>query len=850
MKVTNTTVSIATAMLISTSHAALAAPASEACTLSGSTYTCDGTGNGAENETGDGFTVNVGVTGDINSSDTDEGIHLNDNNTISNNGTIQNVDDGIEVNDNNTITNNGLIDVENKGIIANDNNVIVNAAGATVRTDDGDAIDVNDGNTITNDGTIDSSDDDAIVVEDRNTVINNGDIFADYEGIEGEDNNTLINNGTITSNQHGMEGEDGNEIINNGSIVSDDEDGINVDDNNIVTNNGDIDADSDGISTEDDGDGNTIVNNGAIIAGDDGIEIDDDSENNTVTNNGTITADDDGINVDGDFNIITNNGTITSDDEGIEGNDLSTFSNIGTIIAGEIGISVDDNNTVTNTGSITAGEHGIELEDENTFTNDGMITSTGGNGVNAGSFNTILNNGTIVSETRNGIVVTGDGNTITNNGTITGVRGIFSKEERRPGPPRPRGPEAESLELSALRKINGTTVINNGTITGIDEGAIVFSGSSADSITNNGVLIGGDGTAVRMGEGSDTFIWQSNSQVTGSVEMGSGRDYLNVESADVIGVTRFNSLEDFEIAEGSAAIIEHVRGDDYDLYTGSPTMLASTGQMVGGLTHDLTRRMLNARQLPSIEVSQDAKTKAKKWWVAGNASFQRDNGQGFTQQSQNVTVGTVLGGFNVFFGLENATADLSDNTQSVDQQMVYLGASKAFEIGPKTDFVGLVILGATDSDYNTTGGSTSGNGTFGSVSGRVNYTTDSQFVLGAYAGYASHTTDAIATASGIGFTAQSSDSVFGGVDLRMPSIDYANGALLSPVISFGRVNGSADSVTMSAGGSTTTVAGTNTKQEFASIGLELDKNTWQGSAHVRFDTGKYLTLDLGFKTSF
>ena len=670
------------------------------------------------------------------------------------------------------------------------------------------------GGTYTCDGTgsgVDNSSGDDFTVNIGETgVIDSG-----SEGVRLDNRNTITNNGTIQDISEGIQVDNDNTITNN-NIIDVNREGILIRDNNVIVNNGTISAREEGITDEadnSDGDNNTITNNGTISSEEDeGIELDDE---NTITNSesGIITAYGEGIDVD-DRNTITNAGTITSMDNN--------------------GIEADDDNTITNSGTITASEYGLEIDDNNMVTNDGTITSTGGNGIRADDSNTIINNGAIVSETQNGILLSGDDNTITNSGSITGIRGIFSRDAGRP-------------------TRDNTTVVNNGTITGTDEAAIVFTTNGSDSITNNGILIGGDGTAVRMGAGSDEFIWQSNSQVTGIIEMGGGRDSLNVESADVIGVTRFNNLERFTIEEGSAAIVVQVGRNDYDLYTGSPTMLASAGQMVGGLTHDLTRRLLNTNNGPALDASVakgDAGAPSNNWWVSGNVTFQRDQGQGFTQTAQNITVGKALSGFDVFFGLENAEAKLSDNTQSVDQQMLYAGISKAFQINPNTEILGLALLGSTRSDYNSVGGSESGKGTFGSVSARVNYHTASEFIWGSYIGYASLNTDAISTASGVGFSSQSSDTKFWGLDLRMPSVVHKNGVAVSATLGMGRVSGSADSVVMSAGGQTTTVAGTSSNQTFASAGVDISKDKWQGSINVRFDAGNNATLDLGFKTSF
>lgn len=704
--------------------------------------------------------------------------------------------------------------------------------------------------------------------DDDSTITNNGTIDVTGEALRMDEGNTVVNNGTIRSGTEEaisddlaapLNGDD-NIITNNGTIETTgaDKNAIELDDDNTITNNasGTIKAiNGDAVKLDDD---NTVTNNGTITSisddgttGADGIEAD---HNNKITNNGTITALSEGIEVEGqnslaDGNTVTNSatGVITAGGKGILAKDYNIITNDGLIVSQDDGIEVDDNNTVVNNGTIVTDDsdgHGIVVSEDNTVTNNGTINSKKGEGVRVDNDgNTITNNGlitTLESQGENGIYVRKDDNTIINNGTILAYENGIKAD----------GDDDDDV-----------TITNNGLISSQDREAIDLSDNNDgdDMLTNNGALIGKGSTIVNLGGGNDTFTWQANSSVVSSdgtmppvVDMGdenNGNDHLLVDAADVIGTTRFNDLETYNIVAGSAAILEDLKDENFLLHTGSPTLLASTGEMVGSLTHDLTRRLLSSESgvTQGIQTTQGG-LGSGKWWVFGNASFQTDNGQGFSQESQNITLGKNIGGFNVFFGLENAQADLSDNTQSVEQQMVYVGATESFQASANMDIIGLALLGATSSDYTTPGGSMDGNGVFGAVSGRVNYPV-SDYVFGTYVGYAIHNTDPVATTT-ISFSSQSSDVFFGGLDFRAPTSELKNGMSLGAVFGVGFQNGSADAVTMSAGGGTTTISGTDSNQQFGSAGLDLTKGAATSSLRLRMAPGESFTVDLGFRISF
>jgi hypothetical protein len=599
------------------------------------------------------------------------------------------------------------------------------------------------------------------------------------------------------------------QIVNIGGsgIIDDADRGVRLDDDNTITNDGQIDVGDEGIDV---GDSNTIVNNGLITSADDrGIKARDDNE---ITNNGSIDADKPGIEAEDD-NTIINNGSITSDgDRGIEVKDLNniTIGATGVIGSGDIGIKADNDNTITNAGLIDAdgGDgDGIEVGDDNDIT----IGATG----------------SIIAE-RRGIHLDGDDNTVTNNGSI------LSEHD---------GIDGEGKDRA--------TIVNNGVIESTEKKAIEL-GNDDDHVTNNGQLISSDDTTVNLGDGDDTFVWQANADVSGEVNMGGDTDRLEVEFADVIGSTTFRSLEDEEnITAGSAAILEGLGGDDYILHTGSPTVLASSGSMVGALTHDLTRRLLNFRgEVPQAAQVSKSTNGSNPWWVMGGVSYQEDVGHGFSQQHKNLTFGKDVRSFNIFFGYDNATADMIGNSQSVDQQMLYVGATKFVQLSDNLELKGLAILGGISARFDGSGGTTDERGRFGSVAGRLNYvTTTSGYALGSYAGYSGSSLGELSLGD-ITFDSDNSQTFFGGIDMRTPTHVFESGAGMNAVFGLGFQSGNAGTVAMSAGGTTINFDGADTEEQFGIIGVDFSLDAIAASLRFRVSEGASAETSLWIRTEF
>ena len=426
------------------------APASAQCQQTGSTVTCSGTDN-------DGFQAGAGVnqlTVDVQTGATVNNlgaiaIHVNDLNTVTNNGAINAGNDGtgIFAGNNNTITNaaTGTITIGNSigapsfGIVMGDNNTLVNLGTIQVGTGCGcgiGGISAGNNNIITNVGPITGGDSAfGMMVGDGNTITNSGAISVGLGGvgISAGSGNTITN---IASG-----------IITVGDSPGFGSAGIAVQDNNIISNLGTIQVGSTpgfgfpttGILASN---GNTITNGGSIIGGElaAGMYV---LDNNVITNRGWITFGQDSVGIFAqDTNTITNaaGGIITVGDAvnagafGISAGSDNTITNLGQIIVGSdcgclgvAGIAVDSGNTIVNGGNITVGSFGfgIDARDGNTIVNNGTI-KVGDNsaGVQLGSDNVFTNNGTVRAGAFGASVVScgfcAQNNTVVNNGTLDG----------------------------------------------------------------------------------------------------------------------------------------------------------------------------------------------------------------------------------------------------------------------------------------------------------------------------------------------------------------------------------------------------------------------------------------------
>ena len=659
--------------------------------------------------------------------------------------------------------------------------------------EEGDGFTVNIGRSgaISENGTV-------IDLGNNNIISNGGSLESDTRrGIRVVDGNTITNNGSIDVKTVGIEANDENTIVNGAAakILTDGKDGrgIFVDDRNEVINSGLIETERD-----------------------EGVEADDD---NRITNevNGFIRVEDrHGIFI-GDRNIVLNKGLIEVDDNGIEadgdGNENTiSISATGVIIAGDAGVMISggDGNNIDVAGTIRSEEYGIEVDgggDDNTIT----ITSSG----------SVDSEGLGI---RFGEGFGSKDNVIINNGSINSMNdGIGGGGER-------------------------LTIRNNGTIESSDQRAVdVFVDETY--LFNNVRLISGKDETVRLGSGDDTFTWQAYSFVSGDVDMGDGDDRLVVEAAEVFGSTFFEGLETAEVADGVFAILEEVGSGEFNLHTGSATILGASGALTGSLASDFAGQALSSGASTSAagQVSRGNGT-SDVWWVSAGGATKADTGNGSSQGSQNLTFGRTIGEYEVFFGYSQASADITGTTDSVDQTTFYLGASSSLQINEDLVLKGTAVLGRANADYALSLGPTSASSTFGTAAGRLNFTRNG-YVMGAYAGYSrSSLTDL--TVGSITFASDDSSSVFGGVDVRTATYVTNNGLELNAVLGLGFQNGKGGTVTMTTGGTSESFLGADTEQQFGLLGVDFAAGWLSGGLAVRAPSGGSAQTSLWVRTEF
>ncbi|MDJ0848014.1 MAG: autotransporter domain-containing protein [Myxococcota bacterium] len=509
-----------------------ATPAEAQCSQVGNTVNCIGNDpNGFDAGVTQDLDVNV-LPGATVQNPAGSALRLNDGNTVDNAGTLTNVaDDGINAGSGNVVVNGGT--------------------GSITAADDG--VEVGDGSDVTNDGTIDAGDDgiqaSATVPGQVNRITNAGSITAGDDGIEAGSDDVVTNTGTgsITAAGDGIEAASDSEITNQGSITA-----------------GDGAGNGHGVSTT--GSGNTIRNEGvgALIdtasnSGGNGIDA---GDREVIVNAGEIDAADVGINA-GSFNSITNTvqGSIDTGtdatDHGIQAVDRNTIRNAGTIGTGGVagdpvggdGINAGNFNSVENetTGTINAAGNGITVGSDNDVRNDGALgdddAPVGGNGIQAGDRNTITNStlGTIDADGV-GIQAGNDNRLIRNEGSIdTGTdatdHGISVGSGNVIENAGAIGDPADEVGGAGIEATSGNTIRNesSGTIDSVGAG---IQATSGNTITNLGeIQADGDGIAVTA---DNTIV-----NATGAT--------VESETGNAISATAGNEITNSGLVRGSSA---------------------------------------------------------------------------------------------------------------------------------------------------------------------------------------------------------------------------------------------------------------------------------------------------------
>ena len=641
-------------------------------------------------------------------------------------------------------------------------------------------------------GYFDDDDDNVIITVDEGVVIDD-DGGMQGKAIRANDNSSVTVSGTVTSADGGIElGDQGTVLINSTGRVEGGM-GIAVD----VGSGG-------GVGTE-----SMVTNNGVVVSGGDGIR-------NRQSN----------------FVIVINNGTInTTGGDGININDDTQVTNTGTITAVGEAIDVDDRSVIVNSGTINATARAINALDDLKLINDGDITSSSNDGVHADANADITNNGTITALDSGEDGITFETGTVVNNGSIN----------------------AGDAGISATRQnVSGAvTITNYGTISGGADGegnAIDGRNNKTVTINNYGALISVNDEAVELGNGDDTFNWYSGSSVSGgAVDLGgdTAGDTVNVLSVSGFETADFVDVENFNIAHGVAAISEETASGEYTLYTADEEVFDAVASNVGALSSDLTQRILVAGGAGGAGLQ----SAGDGWWILAYGSAQDDRGAGYGLSRYNVAIGREFGSFDVFLGLENVDVDVSSSANALDQQLLYAGLVYDVALSPVTTLSTMGVVGMTRTDFNVDASTAEADGTFASISARLNHEIDGKYEVGGYIGAASYKSDAVSVGS-LAFGEQQSISTFAGLDFKGEAATTSYGGLVRPIVGVGMINGDAATVTMTGGSTTIAIAGDDADQRFWYFGASHEYNGWYTSANVRLDPGSYRAVDVTFKKSF
>jgi outer membrane autotransporter protein len=397
-----------------------------------------------------------------------------------------------------------------------------------------DSVTIENGGTLTTSGT--SLTLDAATAAPGITVTNSGSLLSGNRGIDTSGSGGAPFNFTLTNHA--------------GATISTSDDSVRI--------NGDVPV------------GRIVVENSGTIVSQAGQGIDFDkisTAGNVVINNragGIIQAMDADAVRPGEGGVVNNWGTIVSNaPANTSGDPEDDTSNDGVDMQGHAA-------TVRNYagGSISGARHGITSDVNVDVTNEagGTIVGRNGSGVGSDGDGKVVNYGTItgaidttsVNGDGDGVDIDGKAD-ITNYGTI---QGIGAKGEKDGSANNSEGVAAGGgsiRNMTALSLISGqtngiliddsaqgpaphaTTLVNNGTIRGVTGFGVKIIGNQADTVTNSGLIQGGNGLALDLGGGDDTLNILTGSRIVGLVDGGAGTDTVNL-----IGTGTFAGGVNFE----------------------------------------------------------------------------------------------------------------------------------------------------------------------------------------------------------------------------------------------------------------------------------------------------------------
>ncbi|WP_188581654.1 autotransporter domain-containing protein [Azorhizobium oxalatiphilum] len=205
------------------------------------------------------------------------------------------------------------------------------------------------------------------------------------------------------------------------------------------------------------------------------------------SNAGRMISANTGVRNQGRIGALVNAGTINGDYIGLrtDGGSIGTLDNSGTITSNSMGIySTGTIETVSNSGHMSASLLVVSL------------TSSGGNAGYIGTF-TNESGGTITSQNGGGLEVGSGGRigTLTNAGTLITVN--------------------SGVAVAAMGGATIDTLINNGTISGGSVG--IYVGGTLTSITNTGLLKGGETYAISVDQAGVIGQIENSGTIAGNI---------------------------------------------------------------------------------------------------------------------------------------------------------------------------------------------------------------------------------------------------------------------------------------------------------------------------------------------
>lgn len=265
-------------------------------------------------------------------------------------------------------------------------------------------------------------------------------------------------------------------------------------------------------------DSSTIVNSGTISltgSGSSGLNrgagLVGTGSNNNITNNGSISTTgqyNDGMAADGSGNILTNNGSITTTGPNAYGMTASWGQSGGG----------SPNNTIINNGSVATGGSNARavsiLGANGSVTNTGTLTTTGNSAPT--------------------VYIQGSNGSLVNSGTIHASGGAASG-----------GLPSDGVFSNTLGSTFNATIVNlaGGQIIS-DQGPAIRTLNGQTSITNAGLLSGGNGFAISGGNGNISLTLQTGSKMIGTANGGGGSNTVTLQGEGVIdnAFTNFQTL--------------------------------------------------------------------------------------------------------------------------------------------------------------------------------------------------------------------------------------------------------------------------------------------------------------------